>query len=164
MENEKDLVPEQEEEVDVVAELQKQLTDEKARNNQLLKEKNKLARDILNNNIASEQPKVEKIVRSKVDIQKDFYEAKNKRDMLRVLELSKELDDAYEREEGHSSYLPHLQDKEDMHTADEENIAKKAKQGIDFILNEIGTDMNTYQGGDRVKLQKLMNDYYSMNK
>lgn len=164
LEEENKTIVNEDEEIDVVAELQKQLADEKAKNQALSKEKNRLARDILNNNKeAPEAPKEEKVVRSKADIQKDFYEAKNKRDMLRVLELSKELDDAYEREEGRSSYLPRLQDKDDMYTADEELIAKKAKQGVDAILKEIGTNMNTYSGGDRVKLQKVLNDYYSMN-
>ncbi|MBP5595981.1 MAG: hypothetical protein J6Y02_11415 [Pseudobutyrivibrio sp.] len=135
-----------------------------AKNKTLVKQNYDLA---LNNaaytETAPEKPKIERTIQ---EISKDLAEASfGQKDRMRCTELSLELDDAYLRDFGKSSYLPHAVHNNDIIfrddiTVEEEAKAKRARATVETICREIGTDFNTYNGGSRNKYNRLMQDSY----
>lgn len=135
-----------------------------AKNKTLVKQNYDLA---LNSSAYKEKAEEElKIERTIQEISADLAEASfGTKDRMRCTELSLELDDAYLREFGRSSFLPHAMRNNDIVfrddiTVDEEAKAKKARTTVETICKEIGTNPNTYSGGSRNKYNRLMQDSY----
>lgn len=89
--------------------------------------------------------------RNSEEIRKEMIENSSKNTNLRNWQLSIELDEAVRRETGASSYLPKGVDENGdpfVPTVQEEENADRVNETIKECLQEAGTDMDTFTGGD----------------
>lgn len=148
-------------EAEIVAKL-KEENEKLKKDNESLNEAKKAYYDKVLN--GGEAKKSDVKFRTSDEIKKEIIEVASKSSNLRNVQLRIEFDEAIKRETGESSFLPHGKEPDQrtgkyidiVPTADERDLAERTSSVLKECLEEAGTDMKTFTGGDPVKFNAAL--------